>query len=44
MFRQLGIYAAHGQKYTPEDNEQLMNYREAKDSICYKKGSMKRVP
>ncbi|TXJ02546.1 MAG: pyruvate dehydrogenase (acetyl-transferring), homodimeric type, partial [Acinetobacter sp.] len=25
MFRQLGIYAAHGQQYTPEDNEQLMN-------------------
>ncbi len=28
MFRQLGIYSAQGQKYTPEDQEQLMFYRE----------------
>ncbi|HRM14233.1 MAG TPA: pyruvate dehydrogenase (acetyl-transferring), homodimeric type [Acinetobacter parvus] len=38
MFRQLGIYAAHGQKYTPEDNEQLMNYREAKDGHMLQEG------
>ena len=38
MFRQLGIYAAHGQKYTPEDQEQLMNYREAKDGHMLNEG------
>ncbi|KAA8731290.1 pyruvate dehydrogenase (acetyl-transferring), homodimeric type [Acinetobacter qingfengensis] len=38
MFRQLGIYAAHGQKYIPEDNEQLMNYREAKDGHMLQEG------
>ncbi|MEX5538938.1 hypothetical protein ABFV54_27925, partial [Pseudomonas syringae] len=38
MFRQLGIYASHGQKYTPEDQEQLMNYREAKDGHMLQEG------
>ncbi len=38
MFRQLGIYAAHGQNYTPEDQEQLMNYREAKDGHMLQEG------
>lgn len=38
MFRQLGIYAAHGQNYTPEDQEQLMNYREAKDGHMLNEG------
>ena len=28
LFRQLGIYSLHGQKYTPEDADQLMYYRE----------------
>ena len=28
MFRQLGIYASEGQKYTPVDKEQVMYYRE----------------
>jgi pyruvate dehydrogenase E1 component len=28
MFRQLGIYAAEGQKYEPVDRDQLMYYRE----------------
>lgn len=28
MFRQLGIYTSEGQKYTPEDSEQIMYYRE----------------
>ncbi|NDI22707.1 MAG: pyruvate dehydrogenase (acetyl-transferring), homodimeric type, partial [Betaproteobacteria bacterium] len=28
MFRQLGIYAPFGQKYTPVDKEQVMYYRE----------------
>ena len=30
MFRQLGIYTSEGQKYTPEDSEQVMYYREDK--------------
>ncbi len=38
MFRQLGIYAAHGQNYTPEDQEQLMQYREAKDGHMLQEG------
>ena len=38
MFRQLGIYAAHGQQYTPEDQEQLMHYREAKDGHMLQEG------
>ncbi|WP_224973187.1 pyruvate dehydrogenase (acetyl-transferring), homodimeric type [Acinetobacter oleivorans] len=38
MFRQLGIYAAHGQKYTPEDQEQLMHYREASDGHMLQEG------
>src|SRR5690606_7942524 len=28
MFRQIGIYAPHGQKYKPVDRDQLMYYRE----------------
>jgi pyruvate dehydrogenase E1 component len=28
LFRQLGIYAPHGQFYEPEDSDQLMYYRE----------------
>ena len=28
MFRQLGIYTSEGQKYIPEDSEQVMYYRE----------------
>src|SRR3546814_2363198 len=28
MFRQLGIYSPHGQKYKPVDRDQLMYYRE----------------
>ncbi len=38
MFRQLGIYAASGQNYTPEDNEQLMSYREAIDGHMLQEG------
>ncbi|MNV39293.1 Pyruvate dehydrogenase E1 component [compost metagenome] len=38
MFRQLGIYAANGQHYTPEDQEQLMHYREAKDGHMLQEG------
>jgi len=38
MFRQLGIYSAVGQLYTPEDNEQLMNYREDKTGHMLEEG------
>jgi pyruvate dehydrogenase E1 component len=31
MFRQIGIYAPGGQKYRPQDADQLMYYREAAD-------------
>ena len=31
LFRQVGIYSPHGQKYTPEDKKQLMYYKEAVD-------------
>ena len=38
MFRQLGIYSAVGQLYTPEDSEQLMSYREARDGHMLEEG------
>ncbi len=38
MFRQYGIYSSLGQLYTPEDAEQLMYYREAKDGVIFEEG------
>ncbi len=38
MFRQLGIYAAAGQKYIPEDAEALMGYKEAQDGHMLEEG------
>ena len=38
MFRQLGIYSASGQNYTPEDHEALMGYKEAKDGHMLEEG------
>lgn len=38
MFRQLGIYSASGQKYTPEDSEALMGYKEAIDGHMLEEG------
>ena len=38
MFRQLGIYSAVGQLYTPEDSAQLMSYREASDGHMLQEG------
>lgn len=38
MFRQLGIYSASGQTYTPEDSEALMGYKEAKDGHMLEEG------
>jgi len=38
MFRQLGIYAAEGQKYDPVDRDQLMYYREDKSGQILEEG------
>ena len=38
MFRQLGIYSSKGQLYEPEDADQLMLYREAKDGQILEEG------
>jgi pyruvate dehydrogenase E1 component len=38
MFRQLGIFSQVGQLYRPEDSEQLMFYREARDGQILQEG------
>lgn len=38
LFRQVGIYAPHGQLYTPVDREMLSYYREAKDGQILQEG------
>ena len=38
MFRQLGIYASKGQLYEPQDADQLMFYKEAKDGQILEEG------
>ncbi|HEX7342015.1 MAG TPA: pyruvate dehydrogenase (acetyl-transferring), homodimeric type [Rhodanobacteraceae bacterium] len=38
MFRQIGIYAPFGQKYRPQDADQLLYYREAKDGQVLQEG------
>ncbi len=38
LFRQLGIYASEGQKYEPEDSDQLMYYREDKNGQVLEEG------
>ncbi len=38
MFRQLGIWNQQGQRYTPEDKDQLMFYRESKDGQILQEG------
>ncbi|PHQ80082.1 MAG: pyruvate dehydrogenase (acetyl-transferring), homodimeric type [Coxiella sp. (in: Bacteria)] len=38
LFRQLGIYAPHGQKYIPEDRKQLVYYREDKKGQLMQQG------
>ncbi len=38
MFRQIGIYASEGQKYTPQDADQLMFYREDKKGQILEEG------
>lgn len=38
LFRQIGIYSHVGQRYTPEDKEQLLYYREAQDGQVLEEG------
>ncbi|HMM56389.1 MAG TPA: pyruvate dehydrogenase (acetyl-transferring), homodimeric type [Rudaea sp.] len=38
MFRQIGIYAPEGQKYRPQDADQLLYYREAQDGQVLQEG------
>ncbi|MHC5009892.1 MAG: pyruvate dehydrogenase (acetyl-transferring), homodimeric type [Planctomycetota bacterium] len=38
LFRQVGIYAAHGQLYEPVDKKQLLYYRESKDGQVLEEG------
>ncbi|OEY65597.1 pyruvate dehydrogenase (acetyl-transferring), homodimeric type [Marinobacter sp. X15-166B] len=38
MFRQLGIYTAEGQKYVPQDREQIMYYKEDKKGQILQEG------
>jgi pyruvate dehydrogenase E1 component len=38
LFRQFGIYSALGQLYSPEDHEELLYYREAKDGQILEEG------
>jgi len=38
LFRQIGIYSAEGQKYEPEDADQVMWYKESKDGVMLEEG------
>jgi len=38
LFRQAGIYSAVGQLYQPEDHDELLSYREAKDGQILEEG------
>jgi len=38
MFRQLGIYSAIGQKYTPHDHSQIMYYKESESGQILQEG------
>jgi len=38
LFRQVGIYSAAGQLYEPEDHDELLYYREAKDGQILEEG------
>jgi pyruvate dehydrogenase E1 component len=38
LFRQFGIYSALGQLYEPEDHDELLYYREAKDGQILEEG------
>ena len=38
LFRQFGIYSSEGQKYTPEDADKVMWYRESSDGVMLEEG------
>jgi pyruvate dehydrogenase E1 component len=38
LFRQVGIYSPHGQRYEPEDASSLLAYREARDGQILEEG------
>ena len=38
LFRQVGIYSPHGQVYEPEDRDELLYYREARDGQILEEG------
>jgi len=38
LFRQFGIYSREGQKYMPEDSDQVMWYRESEDGVMLEEG------
>jgi len=38
LFRQVGIYASLGQLYEPEDSDELLHYREARDGQILEEG------
>ena len=38
LFRQFGIYSSEGQKYTPEDADKVMWYRESPDGVMLEEG------
>ena len=38
LFKEVGIYAAHGQRYTPVDSDLLLSYREAQDGQVLEEG------
>mgnify|MGYP003332271018 FL=1 len=38
LFRQIGIYSAEGQKYEPEDADQVMWYKESKEGVMLEEG------
>jgi pyruvate dehydrogenase E1 component len=38
LFRQIGIYTAEGQKYEPEDADQVMWYKESKEGVMLEEG------
>ena len=44
MFRQLGIYTDEGQKYVPNDRDQIMYYREDKAVGFWRRVLMRREP
>ena len=38
LFRQIGIYSSEGQKYQPEDADQVMWYKESKEGVMLEEG------